>query len=66
MKFNSSILLILASILLLISSTSCIVLYPHKDNGKHKGWYKNSNNPHNPNSTNPGHSGKSKGKGHKK
>ncbi|MCJ8167299.1 hypothetical protein MKJ04_20835 [Pontibacter sp. E15-1] len=26
-----------------------------KDNGKHKGWHKNSNNPHHPNTTNPGH-----------
>jgi hypothetical protein len=35
-----------------------------KDNGKHKGWYKNPNNPHHPNSTNPGNSkGKGKGKG---
>jgi hypothetical protein len=24
------------------------------DNGNHKGWYKNNNNPHHPNSTNPG------------
>ena len=26
-----------------------------KDNGLHKGWYKNPNNPHHPNTTNPGH-----------
>jgi hypothetical protein len=25
------------------------------DNGKHKGWFKNSNNPHHPLTTNPGH-----------
>ena len=32
--------------------------------GKHKGWFKNTNNPHNPNSTNPGQKKKSeKGKG---
>lgn len=38
-----------------------------KDNGLHKGWYKNPNNPHHPNTTNPGHTkGKSKGKGKKK
>jgi hypothetical protein len=48
---------------LLISQTSCIVFYK-KDNGKHKGWYKNPNNPHHQNSTNPGKSkGNSKGKG---
>lgn len=32
------------------------------DNGLHKGWYKNSNNPHHPRTTNPGHT-KHKGKG---
>lgn len=26
-----------------------------KDNGLHKGWTKNTNNPHHPNTTNPGH-----------
>jgi hypothetical protein len=31
-----------------------------KDNGKHKGWTKNTNNPHHPASTNPGQ--KKKGK----
>jgi len=41
------------------STTSCVV-FVKKDNGKHKGWYKNTNNPHNPNST------KQKGKGPKK
>ncbi|NDK56984.1 hypothetical protein [Pontibacter fetidus] len=38
-----------------------------KDNGLHKGWYKNPNNPHHPNTTNPGHTkSKGKGKGKKK
>ncbi|SFU92479.1 hypothetical protein SAMN04487941_3399 [Pontibacter akesuensis] len=31
------------------------------DNGLHKGWYKNPNNPHHPLTTNPGHT-KQKGK----
>jgi hypothetical protein len=31
-----------------------------KDNGLHKGWYKNTNNPHHPRTTNPGHT-KNKG-----
>jgi ABC-type oligopeptide transport system substrate-binding subunit len=48
---------IIFSIIFLLSQTSCIV-FSKKDNGKHKGWYKNTNNPHHPNSTNPG---KSKG-----
>jgi hypothetical protein len=39
--------------MLLITATSCLVVSRH-DNGNHKGWYKNSNNPHHPNSTNPG------------
>lgn len=45
---------------ILFSTSSCLVLVD-KDNGKHKGWRKNSNNPHHPHSTNPG-----KSKGNKK
>lgn len=33
-----------------------------KDNGLHKGWYKNPNNPHHPRTTNPGHTKVDKGK----
>jgi hypothetical protein len=44
-------------ICIIVSVSSCVAVVstdaPH-DNGKHKGWYKNRNNPHNPNSTNPG------------
>jgi hypothetical protein len=39
---------------ILFSMSSCLVLVHEKDNGKHKGWNKNSNNPHHSNSTNPG------------
>jgi len=50
---------------LFFSSTSCTV-FVNDNNGKHKGWNKNSNNPHNPNSTNPGKSAaKSEGKNNK-
>jgi hypothetical protein len=49
---------------LLIGANSCSV--HTTNNGKHKGWYKNPNNPHHPNTTNPGHTktppGQSKGK----
>lgn len=34
-----------------------------KDNGLHKGWYKNPNNPHHPRTTNPGHTKHKGGKG---
>jgi hypothetical protein len=44
----------------LVGTTSCFVV-TRKDNGKHKGWNKNTNNPHNPNTTNPG-KGNSKNK----
>jgi hypothetical protein len=40
---------------LVFSVTSCVVLVG-KDNGRHEGWHKNSNNPHHPHSTNPGKS----------
>lgn len=50
-----SFLIILSSLYLLLVLTSCaVVVLEKKDNGKHKGWTKNSNNPHHPNSTNPG------------
>jgi hypothetical protein len=45
----------LALSLFLFSTSSCVV---KKDNGKHKGWFKNPNNPHN-----PAHTGKSNGNG---
>jgi len=53
---------------LLFAATSCVVV--RKDNGKHRGWFKNRNNPHHPRTTNPGKSKsvkelKSKGKKNK-
>ena len=65
MKLFKSIFALFFVAIILNSLSSCIVLHPHRNsgnNGKHKGWYKNSNNPHNPNTTNPGHSGKGKGR----
>jgi len=41
--------------ILLLGTTSCYVRVK-ENQGKHKGWYKNSNNPHHPNTTNPGNS----------
>jgi hypothetical protein len=38
---------------ILFGATSCLVVV-REDNGRHKGWFKNSNNPHHPHSTNPG------------
>ncbi len=66
-KFNAFAFILF--IMFFLSQTSCVT-YQKKDNGKHKGWYKNPNNPHHPNSTNPGKSkgnsnGNSKGKSKK-
>lgn len=58
-----------AIVLLCLSLFSCaVVVVEKKDNGKHRGWTKNTNNPHHPHSTNPGkgHSSKNPGKGHSK
>jgi len=44
--------------LLFFGTTGCYVT-SRNDNGKHKGWFKNTNNPHHPNSK------KNKGKPHK-
>lgn len=39
--------------------TSCaVIVVPKKDQGKHKGWFKNRHNPHHPASDNPGHNKK--------
>ncbi|MCX6320463.1 MAG: hypothetical protein NTX93_01475 [Bacteroidia bacterium] len=57
MKTFKTIATLLLCLVLLFGATSCVVLVK-KDNGYHKGWFKNPNNPHHPYSTNPG---KSKG-----
>ncbi len=50
-----SIITLLTAVCLLIGTQSCVVVKTEKkDNGKHKGWYKNRHNPHNPNTNNPG------------
>lgn len=59
-----SLLPLLLSVLL-VTGTSCVIKSTartgnSKDNGKHKGWFKNRHNPHNPNTDNP----KGKGKKH--
>ena len=69
MKNFRTVALLVFGIGLLFAMTSCAVIVPgssarygvvKKDNGKHNGWYKNQNNPHNPNSTSPKNNGKQK------
>jgi len=43
-------------IFFLLSSASCVVMNKH-DNGLHKGWFKNSHNPHHQKSMKHGKSG---------
>jgi hypothetical protein len=71
MKLFKAVTAAVLSVGILIGANSCTVGIFRKgttttNNGKHKGWYKNPNNPHNPNTTNPGHTksspGQSKGK----
>jgi hypothetical protein len=70
MKTPFQILFSLTVVLILSSCTRIIVIQdvPVKhDNGLHKGWYKNPNNPHNPAHSSNGkvNNGKgNKGKGH--
>jgi hypothetical protein len=47
--------------LLLLSTglSACVVVEKH-DNGNHRGWYKNPQNPHNPQSTKQTGNGKNK------
>ena len=49
MKKIKSISIIILCAAFLFSTTSCVVLVG-KDNGRHNGWFKNQNNPHNPQS----------------
>ena len=44
MKVFFKIVMFVTLLLFLFSATSCVVLSPARnhDNGKHKGWYKNS------------------------
>lgn len=64
MKLLKSLFAIVLITVVLFGLSSCIVLYPNGNTGK-RGWHKNTNNPHNPNTTNPGNSEKNKGRGHK-
>ena len=55
MKTFRAVAILFLCLVLLFSVSSCIV-FLKKDNGNHRGWYKNQNNPHNPNSINKGES----------
>lgn len=63
MKLSRPIFVLSIALCLLISSTSCLVFTPYHVDGSssRRGSFKNSNNPHTPNTTNPGHT-KNKGK----
>jgi hypothetical protein len=53
MKTLKHIIWMALPLAVVLSNSSCVVV--KHDNGKHKGWTKNSNNPHHPATTNPGH-----------
>lgn len=55
MKRFRTIAILILSFGLFWGTTSCVVQVK-ENKGNHKGWYKNSNNPHHPASTNPGKS----------
>lgn len=68
MKLFKKLIIMTFCLVLLFSVTSCVVV--RKDNGKHRGWFKNRNNPHHPRTINPENSKsvkelKSKGKKNK-
>jgi len=59
MKRIKLLISMIFGIALFLGTSSCIAIAPHHAGQKtHKGWNKNSNNPHHTNSTNPGHSKK--------
>jgi hypothetical protein len=56
MKLSRPFFILSIAVFFLISSTSCLVFTPHHvGGGSSRGSFKNSNNPHHPNTTNPGH-----------
>ncbi len=58
MKLFKSLLAAACFTTVLLSLSSCVVLHRTEyrtSPGLKKGWNKNSNNPHHPNTTNPGH-----------
>lgn len=54
MKLAKTFIATTLCIMIMLGTTSCLVLVPG-GSGKQKGWTKNSNNPHHPRTTNPGH-----------
>jgi len=58
MKVVKLIIAVVFSIGFVFATSSCAT-FVHQDSGRHKGWNKDSNNPHHYNTTNPG---KAKGK----
>lgn len=59
MKKIKLLIVLIFGTALIFGTSSCVTLTPHqKGNKTHKGWNKNSNNPHHKNTTNPGHSKK--------
>lgn len=69
MKKSRKVVLLALFICSLFGLTSCAVFVTRdagrqssykKDNGLHKGWFKNTNNPKHINSTNPGQSDEKK------
>ena len=64
MKAIKIILPLVLSMIIVLNLSSCfLVLNDKKDNGHHKGWYKNPNNPHHPNTNK---NGNGHGNGHGK
>lgn len=65
MKVFKTTLAIALILFISLGQTSCVyrTTVVKTDSGKHRGWFKNSHNPHHPNTTNPGKGhGKHKGK----
>jgi len=50
MKIFKGLVILVLCTGILLSASSCVV-YMKGDNGRHKGWFKNSHNPHHPYTT---------------
>jgi len=55
MRTVKKVIMLILIIVLIFGAASCTV-FVTPNNGNHKGWSKNSNNPHHPKNTKPGES----------
>ncbi|MDP3461510.1 MAG: hypothetical protein Q8S18_01845 [Bacteroidales bacterium] len=65
MKPIKTMLILMLFSILMVAASSCVTVRQGPAKNQPRGWFKNSNNPHHPRTTNPGHKKWKKSKKHK-